>query len=226
MIKNNAGSPDLRSMLGVLCLRRSKQAIDIPNRRDTTHRVEFNAEEADHYNSINLRVTGFLEQQAGQTNLRSYSNVLAKINSLRQICNLGTCYGGNLGDSESQAAAMQELFEGMVSAGTALCYKCESDLSIAGAENETWSDGLDGGESFSTRITTCGTLICASCVAICGMVICPSDERCQYQKSCKFHTIESSHSSSLSAIKPDTRLPTKMRALQEDLLALPETDKR
>ena len=223
MLRNNAASPDLRSILAVLCLRRSKQAIDIPSRRDTTHRVDFDVEEAAHYNSINIRVTGFLEQQAGQTNLRSYSNILAKINSLRQICNLGTCYRGNLGGSETQTVAMQELFDGMVSAGTAICYKCENDLSTA---DVIWSGGIDGCESFDTRITTCGKLVCASCVAIFGDTICPSDGKCQYQNSCKFFTVKTSCSTGLSATQPNSRLPTKMRALQEDLLALPENDKR
>ena len=206
-------------MLASLCLRRSKQAIALPSRKDTTHKVGFDAEEAAHYNSSNARVTGFLDQQARQSDLRSYSNILTKINSLRQICNLGTYYQAKIGVPESQNTAMQELFEGMISAGTAMCCKCERDVSEA-------DEGNFGFDSCKPRVATCGELICASCFAISEMEICPSDGRCQYQNSCKLFAVNSSSSPNLSAIQPNSRLPTKMRALQQDLLALPVTDKR
>ncbi len=225
MLRHYAATSDLRSMLTPLCLRRSKQAICIPTRTDTTHKVDFDNEEAAHYSSINARVTGFLEQQARNTNSRSYSNVLTKINALRQICNLGTCYRGNIGASENGIAAMQELFDGMVSAGTAMCCKCGVDMSATN-ENGIRTDDPDSSESSQTRMTTCGELICAFCSALYKMVICPSDGRCQYQNSCEVFTVNSSSSSDFLANQSRSQLPTKMRALQNDLLALPETDKR
>ncbi|CAD6565732.1 MAG: hypothetical protein ASARMPREDX12_006745 [Alectoria sarmentosa] len=179
MLRRSAANSDLRSMLAPLCLRRSKQAIALPSRIDNIHKIDFDAEEAAHYNSINVRVTGFLEQQAGQASLGSYSNILTKINSLRQICNLGTYYRGDIGAPETQITVMQELFDGMISAGAAACCKCNRDLSKADENNESqMGSSMEGFESSKTRI-----------------------------------------------IQPNSRLPVKMRALQEDLLALPETDK-
>ena len=213
-------------MLASLCLRRSKQAIDLPRRSDTVHRVEFDAHEAAHYSNVNLRVTGFLEQQAGLTNLRTYSNILTKINSLRQICNLGMCYRSSMREPENQTAAMQELFDGMVSTGTAVCCKCERDLSKADEKNQLQNGDTDGFEPSKTHIATCGELVCTSCFATSELVTCPSDGKCQYQSSCQLFTVNSSCSSGLFATQPESLLPTKMRALQEDLLALPETDKR
>ena len=225
MLRHKAARSDLRSMLTPLCLRRSKQAISIPTRTDTTHKVDFDNEEAAHYSSINARVTGFLEQQARNTNSRSYSNILTKINALRQICNLGTCYRGNIGAPENGTAAMQELFDGMVSAGTAMCCKCGVDMSAAD-ENGIRNGDSDSSELSQTRITTCGELICASCFTLYEMIMCPSDGRCQYQSSCEVFTVNSSSSSGFSANQFKSQLPTKMRALQDDLLALPQTDKR
>ena len=225
MLRRNAVSSNLRSILAPLCLRRSKQAIDLPSRTDRTHKVDFDAEEATHYNSINIRVTGFLEQQAGQTSLGSYSNILTKINSLRQICNLGTYYQGDIGALETQVTAMQEVFDGMISTGAAVCCKCDRDLSKGDENNESRIGGTDGIES-KTRIATCGEIICASCFALSEIVKCPSDGRCQHQSSCELFTVSSSGSFGLPAIQSNSRLPVKMRALQEDLLALPETDKR
>ena len=226
MLRRGAANSDLQSMLASLCLRRSKEAIDLPSRRDTTHKVGFDAEEAAHYNSINVYVTGFLELQARQTDLRSYSNILTKINSLRQICNLGTYYRGKIGLPESEDTAMQELFDGMVSAGTAICCKCGSNLAEADERQDLESSVIHDLESCKPRVATCGELMCGSCFAISEMEICPSDGRCQYQSSCKLFAVNSSCSPSLSAIQPNSRLPTKMRALQKDLLALPETEKR
>ena len=213
-------------MLAPLCLRRSKQAIDLPGRTDSIHRVDFDAEEAAHYKSINGRVTGFLELQAGQTGLGSYSNILTKINSLRQICNLGTYYRGDIGVPETQTTAMQELFDGMISSGAAVCCKCDRDLSKGDENDESQIDSSNSFESSKTRIATCGELICASCFALSKMAIDPSHGRCQHQSSCELFTVNSSGSSDLPAFPSNSRLPVKMRALQEDLLALPETDKR
>ena len=226
MLRHGSANPVLRSILASLCLRRSKLAIDLPSRSDITHKVDFDAEDANLYKIINLRVTGFLEQQANQTSLRSYSNILTKINSLRQICNLGTCYRDKIGKPENQISAMQELFDGLTSAGAAECCICGSDLSQADGRNELENRGTYGFESSEIRITTCGELICASCFAVSETMTCPSNGRCQYQSLCTLSTVSSSSSSDDSAVQPNSRLSTKMRALQDDLLALPKTDKR
>lgn len=226
MLRHGGANPVLRSILASLCLRRSKLATDLPSRRDTTHKVDFDAEDAYLYNSINLRITGFLEQQANQTNLRSYSNILTKINSLRQICNLGTCYRDKIAKPENQASAMQELFDGLICAGTAECCTCGNNLSQADGRNEFENSGTYSFEPSGIQMTTCGELICASCFAISETTKCPSNGTCQYQSSCALSTVSSSSSSDLSAVQPNSRLSTKMRALQQDLLALPETDKR
>ena len=226
MLRQNAANSELRSMLASFCLRRSKQAIGLPNRNDTMHKLELAAEEAAHYTSINLRITDFLEQQAEQTNVRTYSNILTKINSLRQICNLGTCYQGNVGDGEDQTAAMQEVFDEMISAGTAVCCKCNSDLSVADERNETQDGGMHGLQTSQTRIATCGKIICHSCLADAETTKCPSNGGCQHKNLCELFVVDPSRSSGLPATQPPSQLPTKMRALQEDLLALPKTDKR
>ena len=226
MLRHGNANPVLRSMLASLCLRRSKLAIDLPSRRDTTHKVNFDAEDANLYNSVNRRLTGFLEQQGNQDSLRSYSNILTKINSLRQICNLGTCYRDKIGKPEDQTSAMQELFEGLISAKAAVCCICGSDLSQADGRNESENSAIYGLESSKIRITSCGELICGSCFAVSEILACPSYGKCPYQSSCTLSTVNLSSNSALSAIQPNSRLSTKMRALQEDLLALPETDKR
>lgn len=226
MLGKSAANSDLKRMLAPICLRRSKHAIDLPNRTDKTHRVNFDVEEASLYNSINVRVAAFIEHQAGQASLGSYSNILTKINSLRQICNLGTYYRGDIKASETQTTAMQELFDGRVSAGAAVCCKCDKDLSKGDEDSESQICDTEGLGSPVTRITTCGEIICASCFALSNTVMCPTNGRCRHQNSCELYPVNSSDSSGFSAVQPNSRLPVKIRALQEDLLELPGTDKR
>ena len=225
-LRSTIATSDMRSMLATLCLRRSKQALSLPNRTDSIHKLNFDAEEAECYRIVNGRVTGFLEQQAGQMNLGAYSTILTKINSLRQICNLGKHYRGDRGPKVTQNTIMQDLFDGMASAGVAVCCKCDRDLSAGDENNEPAVKGTDSLKSFKTRIATCGELICASCFDLSEMVRCPSDGKCKHQSSCEVFTVDSSGSSDSSVSEVDSGLPVKMRALQQDLMALPETDKR
>ena len=225
-LRSKIATSDVRSMLTTLCLRRSKRALNLPNRTDSIHKLNFDAEEAEYYKTVNGHVTVFLEQQAGQMSLGAYSTVLTKINSLRQICNLGKHYRADRGSRVTQKTLMQVMFDGMVSAGVAVCCKCDRDLSAGDENNGSAVKGTDSLEPSKIRIATCGELVCASCFDLSEMVRCPSDGRCKHQSSCEVFTVDSSGSSDPSISEVDSGLPVKMRALQEDIMALPETDKR
>ena len=225
-LRSKIATSDVRSMLATLCLRRSKRALNLPNRIDRIHNLNLDTEEAEYYKMFNDRVTGFLEQQAEQMSLGAYSTVLTKINSLRQICNLGKHYRDNRGTKVTQNTLMQDMFDGMVSAGVAVCCKCDRDLSAGNENNGPAVEGMDSLKTSKTRIATCGELICASCFSLSEMVRCPSDGKCKHQSSCEVFSVNSSGSSDPLISEFDSGLPVKMRALQEDLMALPETDKR
>ena len=225
-LRSKIATSDVRSMLATLCLRRSKRALNLPNRTDSIHKLNFDAEEAEYYKVVNDRVTGFLEQQAGQMNLGAYSTILTKINSLRQICNLGKHYRSDRGTKVTKNTMMQGVFDGMASAGVAVCCKCDRDLSAGDENNGSAVKGTDSLEPSKIRIATCGELVCASCFELSETVRCPSDGRCKHQSSCEVFTVDSSGSSDPSISEVDSGLPVKMRALQEDIMALPETDKR
>lgn len=230
MLRTNATKLQVMRMLASLCLRRSKKTIQLPGRIDKIRTVEFNADEADQYKIMNTSISGYLQQESLHGSLGTYSNILSKINSLRQICNLGTYYQRELHapvGSGTSDTDMQGLFDGMLSAGVAMCSICNRDLSTVGDEGTGWPHAdPDASEVSQPRLTTCGVLSCASCFTPSKIATRPQDRGCQHQPSCQFFTVTLFSSFTASTFHATSRLPVKMRALQKDLVALPETDKR
>ena len=229
MLKHNIDNSPIRSMLASICLRRSKKAIDLPERIDRIHKVDFAAHESTHYTSSSAYVSGCLQEEVKHPLLGTYANVLAKINALRQICNLGTVYQGHLpgpiglGD---RGTATQFLFEGMLSAGSAICTRCNSDLAKGDGSVVSDTNESDAFVSGQPRMSTCGVLICASCLPSWNTSDTLNGPTCQHQPSCEFAAVDLSCPSTGPTYVPKSQLPVKMKALQKDLLALPEMDKR
>ena len=218
MLRLNPSDSYLRSMLTSICLRRPKNAVQLPCRTDRIRKLEFNATEAQYYRSMNDFVTTQLEQEAGQNNLRTCSTILAKINSLRQICNLGMHYETDINDTHEargELAEMQDTFDGMLSAGMAVCSKCDRDLV------QEDSDSFEG-----PQITTCREIICASCFGQSGMSRGTSHIDCHGQTPCKLFSVSLLGPVATPANSGILHPPVKMRALQIDLLALPAAEKR
>lgn len=230
MLKPHVVDSPIRTILTSICLRRSKVAIDLPNRTDEVHKVDFEDDEACYYKSINDLAITCLHQEAAQRSLETYSNMLIKINTLRQICNLGTCYEGSSKApvrSHKTGNTRQEVFEGLVSSGLAICSKYDNDISMLEGSNDTHLNGVEAFNSSQPRITQCGEFICTSCSTLADDTMPSTTGRCLHEPPCETFTVSVTSSTPATPSKSTTtRLPVKMRALQKDLLAIPETDKR
>ena len=223
MLRQNIGISPIRSILASICMRRSKKAIDLPVRTDRIHKVDFTADESMRYSSMSAYVTGCLQEEVEHPLLGTYANVLTKINALRQICNLGIFYQGQLPEKMvlgNRGTAAQFLFEGMLSAGFALCTRCNNNLAKGDGFSALDISDDSAIEMGQPRLFTCGELICASCFS------CINEPTCQHQPSCELIAVGVPMSSALATHLPESQLPVKMKALQKDLLALPEVDKR
>ena len=132
LLKHTTAGSEMAQILATICLRRSKTAISLPEKRDKIHRVEFDTEEAIVYRDAKDTMIRLLQWGCNSTDIKAYSNVLVRINALRQICNLGT-YTREMDSSapacETQSDVAQALFDNMIANGTALCTKCGDDLS-------------------------------------------------------------------------------------------------
>ena len=219
-------------MFDSLCLRRSKTAISLPTRRDEVHKVQFESNEAELYSYVWDGVLNHLQTIIPGLQDSSYSNVLTKINSLRQICNLGLTYrtaqlkAPNSVLSGSMAA--QELFENMLSIGIAVCSRCSKDIfnseegSVSPAPN---TDGLE--TPVHPQMSTCGTLVCASCYSFASTESISEEAHCPHYPQCHFDAVCISNSSPENILSiADTNLPTKFKALEQDMSLIPETEKR
>lgn len=229
MLRQNIHNSPIRSMLASICLRRSKKAIELPQKTDRIHKVDFAADESTHYNSLSAYVSGCLQEEVNHPLLGTYANVLAKINALRQICNLGTIYQGQVPEITgfgNRGTAAQSLFEGMLSAGCAICTRCNTDLAKGDGIAVPDTNNGDASVTGQPRLSTCGALLCASCFPYRTASDSLNDPACRHQPSCEFAAVNISYSSAVPTYVPESQLPVKMKALQKDLLALPKIDKR
>ncbi len=218
MLRPTPSNSHIRSMLTTICLRRPKDAIDLPPRTDKIRKVQFEVDEAAAYKDMNEFVMANISQEAGQSHPRTNSNILTKINSLRQICNLGTSYQSSQHRSnefEIDIANEQELFDGMMCAGAAVCTRCNGDL------EEGNSDTIGG-----PQLATCGRLICASCFVMSETTMDADHVACLGRAHCKLLAVDVSDPAPILTQPSMLRLSTKIRALQNDLLNVPVLEKR
>ena len=192
------------------------------------HKLEFEADEATYYRHVNEEVVTSLKERVRDTPLSAYANALTKINRLRQICNLGVLYQNRtvpeLGFDDS-SAKVQELFDGMLSSGVLVCYKCSRDPLRGNLNNEPLLGGLGDDRQPQTRLAECAELIRASCFALAQLKMRLEDLKCRHLPSCRFFEVRVSSAAQINADTPTLRYPPKIRALRKDLLLLPEGEK-
>ena len=222
MLRADFANSPIKAMLTSICLRRPKSVIRLPSRTDKIHRLYLKANEADHYFSVRDHIVGFLDQEGDRANRWSYTNVLTKINALRQICNLTTLYRGR---DEAVEGVSQDIFDGLLSAGIATCGSCARNLGTLdddGAPNLEWKAES---EILQAYMSQCGRLLCASCFSMNG-VDC-SDDGCSLRTPCTFQAVKIDNEPNKSPCDSSASFfPVKMRALQKDISLLPPSDKR
>ena len=230
MLRSTAAKDHTKRMLRPICLRRTKKVIPLPVRSDEVHVVHFDEDEAAQYSQLNNLVVDSLKLQAIQTGIGSYVNILTKINSLRQVCNLGTLYGRTKtplsSKTQSDEYAVQELFNSMLSAEMATCSKCMQNLETGDDVTEYRLGDTDDFTHYKPQLSPCGVLLCAACSSNRKGLAVPLLCRCLKQELCSYFPVSMSSPSSPLPYDPTARLPVKMRALQQDLAPLPNFDKR
>ncbi|KAL8822737.1 MAG: hypothetical protein Q9191_006532, partial [Dirinaria sp. TL-2023a] len=89
MLRAKKTDADLKRALLSICLRRSKAIINLPSRIDEIHKVKFDDHEVAAYNRTKDGIIDYLQTEVLFRENATYSNILVRINTLRQMCNLG-----------------------------------------------------------------------------------------------------------------------------------------
>ena len=225
MLSKTERDSQVRRLLGSICLRRPKRTIELPDRIDKIHEVEFSNLEARVYNRARDHAIDYLNHDGQALGFKAWSNALAKINTLRQICNLGTLY-----DKFDQAHGMplksgpklQILFDGMVSTGEARCGRCDDDLLNQGDYREPVQG--DFGDA-QPRLALCGRLLCATCQGTSLEAESQDEALCDHMPACESSFVNMNPSPQELPVMAADSLPAKMRIFQKDISALPGEDK-
>ena len=219
----------LAESISWICLRRSKTSISLPPRIDESYKVDFDQDERAYYELANNAIIDYLTQITADSDRGMTTNVLAKINSLRQICNLGLQYKTPLEKTvfEAPRSSLQEQYEGLIASGLAFCSCCSKDLSQVDEFNESFLATSETSDITTAWISTCAeTVLCGYCFDIFQNGSRAPEQNCDHQPICELVAVKSSNLS-MAMLKPShLRIPPKLRALQSDLLNLPKEDKR
>jgi SNF2 family DNA or RNA helicase len=146
------GVERLRVLLDSLCLRRTKELLNLPEATYELRLLNFSAKEEQHYIQTRDKLIKMIHQNRMQPQTRtSYPGVFQLQLQLRRLCNHGTFQKLSQGteefDPEQAIAQLKKQKEA----------KCE----VCGI-NITGIHGIE--ETRSGNFTTCGHLLCMKCV--------------------------------------------------------------
>lgn len=229
LLRSGTAITQIKRLLAPICLRRSKKILSLPGRLDRIHVVKFDEDEQAEYNRVNHAVINDLQLKGMDCVSESCSNILAKINSLRQICNLGASHSNSqslaLENTDTDLPTAQELFDSMISTEKAICSTCTRDLASEDKTEQPHLQGINSLEDSQAWLTSCNILVCASCYQDYAKIGALLDCHCLDHQMCK-HFLVSTYDHNSPPRLGISRLPAKMRQLQKDLATLPFSDKR
>lgn len=215
-------------------LRRPKSTISLPLRRDFQRPLDFSDEERKAYNRVRgqaiTKIDEALHSGSDPSRNVAYVNVLQQIESLRLICNLGLYYHSRHEETshklrENWDSMAQTAFNSQREIKTMACLHCSADVGLA----ESLLDGKHeaGGQFFRCLRFRCGD--------------CSGKNRrshavgpgCGHRPACPAATVSlvgqaiENPPSLVTLREPEAgmELPSKIRALVEDIKSLPSDTK-
>lgn len=206
-----------------LCLKRSQTVVKFPPRKDIAKRIKFWNQEVEEYKAINTDIVRVLSGTDRSNSSTLYSDVLVKINSLRQVCNLGIEYRRKnlrLAASESSGQlSLDHLLSEILSSGAARCLECGIDVS----ESPFSQDYEDGIKHEVSLMASCGSIICSGCskskqLTSAFNCLCSLPDPCTYTPVSPAQAGQFDHMSTIKIIS------SKTISLMESIKEIPQND--
>ncbi|KAH8706219.1 SNF2 family N-terminal domain-containing protein [Ilyonectria robusta] len=223
----------LKRLAGCLLLRRPKGTIELPARHDRACYVEFQPREREFYDQVKSQAIARFDEALIQGNPEprtlSFVSVLQQIEAMRMVCNLGLLYPsrhtsssmtGKMSEVDDWQNTAQRAFSLRFEMGSLQCHYCPYTV-------DAGYNPLSDTESTKPLFTQCMRLICSSCMQ--GLSHKTQALGCGHNPPCPMATVSISTASleesplqiSLSNVVGSAYLPTKVKALIEDLQTLP-----
>ena len=227
LLANSGPDSDVKRLLRLMCLRRPKRTVQLPQRIDEIHEVRLSVHEKLEYDFVRHDLLRLLDNDGTSPRLTAYSNALSKISNLRQICNLGNLYQrrdqntGGQKDLLQPSNRLQMLYDGLVSVGEAQCVKCGDDLSNQGDYRSSTHDDFGNAPP---RMSLCGALLCATCHDQ-TLEDAPHVPICGHEPPCLSSFVNEGPNTHDLPISVKDSLPSKIQALRQDVVAIPDRDK-
>ena len=221
----------LKRLAGCLLLRRSKGTVQLPPRHDQVCHIEFLPQERELYSQVRTQLIDRLDESilAGSQGIgtaTSFVSILQQIEAMRMVCNLGLLYpsrhnmlnkAGKARGSEDWTDIAQGAFNLRLEMGPVQCHYCSFSFDAS-------YDLLADAESVKPLFAQCLRCICSGCATLRT-----SGVGCGHKPPCPIVPVSTNASTleespvflSQSALQESAYLPTKVRALIEDLQRQP-----
>lgn len=149
------GFTNLRTLLKSVCLRRTKDLLQLPKVEEITYELELSPQEKKIYRRIGESSKQLIDDVvSGRKTMDAYNIVLQAIVQLRLLCNHGT-FGQTTRQSEAtERLNLDESLALLQQTDEAICAICSCDVTSLNDQ------GLNSG-----RFTTCSHLLCNGCFA-------------------------------------------------------------
>ncbi|OCL15076.1 hypothetical protein AOQ84DRAFT_279690 [Glonium stellatum] len=225
----------LKRLLTCIMLRRSKAAVELPERSDVLEYLDFDSNERAAYNSARLQTVETINAAltSGSSSAAAYRNSLQKINVLRMICNVGVAFQNSklsaalpLQEDDVttwDSCSAQEAFNNLLTAGLSTCTKC--CIELGQIQDETCSE-----YSYQPQLTQCLQLLCGNCHITLTKLNAPHS-LCEHVPPCPTRAISTMSSQSAPTgsgfLSSDNNfmMSTKMKALVADISSIAHDEK-
>jgi SWI/SNF-related matrix-associated actin-dependent regulator of chromatin subfamily A3 len=153
-----AGSENLRLLLDSICLRRSKNLLDLPDITDEYRVLDFSDAERQQYDAAEKEMSQAIKDQANfENSKKGYFGIFQLEMRLRRLCNHGTFQRSFPKVVDDDLAVDQQ--------ETATASK-ERDSSQCGYCHQNISRDILVDHLFNGHFTVCGHLICSACLPL------------------------------------------------------------
>ena len=222
----------LKTLINSITLRRSKQTIELPNRKDEVHYLTFNTLERARYEELRGATIEKLDAAINASRSSSFLNALQWINQLRLICNHGVSAIESLQETGIDECVWsrktaQPVFDDLIDAGLAFCSRCNQDLSSKPLELTQLNDSTAN----DARLSKTLEILCVSCSAEVQYSTEQFAEVCNHTPRCSVARLSNESTPNIStslgmAYSDTSNISTKITALLADLLNRQQQDKR